>query len=279
MKQSDEAEKEVKMKKIGFIGGGNMGGAMIAGIRKAELVSGSDLMVSDKNEKALAGLNEKYNILTTLDNREAASFADILFLAVKPYMFADVIAEIKDVVQQNTVIVSIAAGKTIADIENCFGEQIKLVRAMPNTPAMVGEAMSALCPNKNVTEEEIKLVQKIFNSFGTSEVVQESLIDAVIGISGSSPAYVYMFIEAMADAAVLGGMPRKQAYTFAAQAVLGSAKMVLETGIHPGELKDMVCSPGGTTIEAVAALEKQGMRNAVIEAVKVCMEKSKEMSK
>ena len=150
---------------------------------------------------------------------------------------------------------------------------------MPNTPAMVGEAMSALCPNENVTDDEVCVVKEIFESFGVAEVVSEALIDAVIGISGSSPAYVYMFIEAMADAAVIGGMPRAKAYTFAAQAVLGSAKMVLETGIHPGQLKDMVCSPGGTTIEAVAELERQGMRSAVIEAVKVCMDKSRKMSK
>ncbi len=265
--------------KIGFIGGGNMGGAIIAGIRKAELVSGSALMVSDKNTEALKRLEENYEVLTTLDNKEVASFADILFLAVKPNLFADVIAEIKDVIKEDVLIVSIAAGKTIKEIETTFGKNIKLVRTMPNTPAMVGEGMSALCPNELVTEEEVALVKEIFSSFGVAEVVKESLIDAVIGISGSSPAYVYMFIEAMADAAVMGGMPRKQAYTFAAQAVLGSAKMVLETGIHPGELKDMVCSPGGTTIDAVLELEKQGMRSAVMEAVKVCMDKSKAMSK
>lgn len=265
--------------KIGFIGSGNMGSAMIAGIRKAGLVKGNELMASAKSEKTLVSLKERYDILTTLDNKEVAAFADILFLAVKPYMFPEVIAEIKDSIKEDALIVSVAAGKTIKDIENCFGRKIKLLRAMPNTPAMVGEAMSSISPNENVTEEETKLVQEIFNSFGVSEVVKESLIDAVIGVSGSSPAYVYMFIEAMADAAVLGGMPRKQAYTFAAQAVLGSAKMVLETGIHPGELKDMVCSPGGTTIEAVAELEKQGMRNAVIEAMKACMDRSREMSK
>ncbi len=265
--------------KIGFIGGGNMGSAIIAGIRNAGLVNGDALMAADKSTEALQRLKEKHQVLTTLDNREAASFADILFLAVKPNLFTDVIGEIKDVIKEDVLVVSIAAGKTIKDIENNFGKKIKLVRTMPNTPAMVGEGMSAICPNEYVTKEEISVVKEIFDSFGVSEVIKESLMDAVIGVSGSSPAYVYMFIEAMADAAVLGGMPRKQAYTFAAQAVLGSAKMVLETGIHPGELKDMVCSPGGTTIEAVAELEKQGMRNAVIEAMKVCMDKSREMSR
>ena len=265
--------------KIGFIGGGNMGGAIISGIRKANLVANNALMVSDKSKEALTRLKEQHEVLTTFDNKEVASFADILFLAVKPNLFPDVIAEIKDVIKDDIVIVSIAAGKTIKEIENTFGKTIKLVRTMPNTPAMVLEGMSALCPNKFVSDEEVAIVKEIFESFGKAEVIKEDLIDAVIGVSGSSPAYVYMFIEAMADAAVMGGMPRKQAYTFSAQAVLGSAKMVLETGIHPGELKDMVCSPAGTTISAVAELEKQGMRSAVIEAVKACMDKSKAMSK
>ena len=172
------------------------------------------------------------------------------------------------------MIVSIAAGKTIAAIEDSFGKPVKLVRAMPNTPALVGEAMSALCVNQNVTPEELKEVQALFNSFGKSEVISESLI----GVSGSSPAYVYMFIEAMADAAVADGMPRAQAYKFAAQSVYGSAKMVLETGKHPGELKDAVCSPAGTTIEAVAALEAGGFRNTVISAQRACSQKSRDMS-
>ena len=149
---------------------------------------------------------------------------------------------------------------------------------MPNTPALVGEAMSALCVNQNVTPEELKEVQALFNSFGKSEVISESLMDAVIGVSGSSPAYVDMFIEAMADAAVADGMPRAQAYKFAAQSVYGSAKMVLETGKHPGELKDAVCSPAGTTIEAVAALEAGGFRNTVISAQRACSQKSRDMS-
>ena len=150
---------------------------------------------------------------------------------------------------------------------------------MPNTPALVVEAMSAVCFNTNMTENDKKIVLDMLRSFGKAEVVPESMMDAVVGVSGSSPAYVYMFIEAMADAAVMHGMPRAQAYTFAAQSVLGAAKMVLETGKHPGELKDNVCSPGGTTIEAVAALEQNGLRAAVIDAIDVCVKKSQEMSK
>lgn len=150
---------------------------------------------------------------------------------------------------------------------------------MPNTPALVGEGMSALCPNEMVTKRDLEDVLNIFNSFGQTEIVSEKLMDVVTSVSGSSPAYVYMIIEAMADAAVLDGMPRNQAYKFAAQAVLGSAKMVLETGMHPGALKDMVCSPGGTTIEAVATLEEKGLRTAIISAMQRCTQKSVELSR
>lgn len=177
------------------------------------------------------------------------------------------------------LLVSIAAGKSIASIESLFGREIKLVRAMPNTPALVGEGMSALCANARVSEAELAEIRAVFNSFGVCEFVPESMMDTVVGVSGSSPAYVYLFIEAMADAAVADGMPRAQAYKFAAQSVLGSAKMVLETGSHPGALKDAVCSPGGTTIEAVAILEEEGMRHAVIRAQRACVQKSKDMGK
>ena len=146
---------------------------------------------------------------------------------------------------------------------------------MPNTPALVGEGLTGVCANDLVTEEELQLVLTLLKSFGRAEVVPEYLMDTVTGVSGSSPAYVFLFLEALADAAVAEGMPRKQAYEFAAQSVLGSAKMLLETGMHPGELKDMVCSPGGTTIEAVAVLERENLRSAVIDATRACIRKSK----
>ena len=148
---------------------------------------------------------------------------------------------------------------------------------MPNTPALVGEGMTGVCANDLVTEEELQLVLTLLKSFGRAEVVPEYLMDTITGVSGSSPAYVFLFLEALADAAVAEGMPRKQAYEFAAQSVLGSAKMLLETGMHPGELKDMVCSPGGTTIEAVAVLEREKLRSAVIDATRACIWKSKEV--
>lgn len=266
-------------KKIGFIGSGNMGGAMIGGIIKAALTKKENIYVSDINEASLERVKETYGVNVTTDNAQLASVCDILILAVKPFLYPVVIAGIKDVVKQDVIIVVIAAGQSSKVVQDLFGRDIKIVKTMPNTPALVGEGMAAIAPCKNVTKEETAEIVEIFNSFGKSEIVAEHLMDAVTAVSGSSPAYVYMFIEAMADAAVVEGMPRDAAYKFAAQAVLGSAQMVLETGKHPGELKDMVCSPGGTTIAAVAKLEETGFRNSVMQAMKACADKSREMSK
>ena len=246
---------------IGFIGAGNMGSAMIGGILNASLVTTGQVIASAHSKETLDTIHSRFSIETTLSNETVAERSDILFLAVKPNKFDEVIPQIAPHVKSSCIIVSIAAGKTIAAIEKAFGE-----------------AMSALCVNAHVTEAELSEVQAIFNSFGKAEVVPESLIDAVVGVSGSSPAYVYLFIEAMADAAVADGMPRAQAYKFAAQSVYGAAKMVLETGRHPGELKDAVCSPGGTTIEAVAALERGALRDTVITAQRACSKKSHDMS-
>lgn len=260
--------------KIGFIGCGNMANAMIKGMISSNVVEASDVIVSNRTQPALDKAKESYHVQITLDNKEAAK-ADVVFLCVKPKIYPTVIDEIKQEVNENQVIVSIAPGITLENIESQFGKAIKLVRTMPNTPAMVLEGMTAMVCNDAITDNEKDYVKSLLSSFGQCAEVSESLMDVVTSVSGSSPAYVYMFIEAMADAAVHDGMPRNQAYQFAAQAVLGSAKMVLETRKHPGELKDMVCSPGGTTIEAVAILEEKGMRSAVIEAMLACTKKSK----
>ncbi|MCH5211467.1 MAG: pyrroline-5-carboxylate reductase [Oscillospiraceae bacterium] len=262
--------------KIGFIGAGNMGGAIIGGIIGNGIAEPADIIVSDINKTKVNELLNQYHIKQGLSNEIVAAAVDILFLCVKPNAIYSVIDEIKGSVKTETIIVSIVAGQAIAKLEAAFcRDSLKLVRVMPNTPSLVGEGMAAIVPNANADEDDTAKVLEIFNSFGKAEAVSEQLMDAVTAVSGSSPAYVFMFIEAMADAAVQGGMPRSQAYTFAAQAVLGSAKMVLETGKHPGELKDMVCSPAGTTIDAVAVLEEEGMRAAVIKAMKACIDKSK----
>lgn len=266
-------------KVLAFIGGGNMGQAMIGGIIKAGLYEPTSIIVSDLNENSLKSVSEAYGVRTKTDNNEAAQEADILVLSVKPNLYPVVIKGIKKQVKKDVIVVTVAAGKDMAGTEEMFGRKMKVVRIMPNTPALVNAAMSGISGNDMVTKEELQEVVTLFESFGEAEIVPEKLMDAVTAVSGSAPAYVYMFIEAMADGAVLQGMPRPQAYKFAAQTVLGAAKMVLDTGMHPGALKDMVTSPGGTTIEAVASLEKSGLRSAVIEAMGACADKSKAMSK
>lgn len=263
--------------KIGFIGLGNMAKAMIGGMILKGTASKEDIIGSAKTEKTIREMKEKYGIETTLDNALVAEEADILFLAVKPQFFWEVLPEIRKHMKKNALIVSIAAGKTIADIEEILGDEIRLVRCMPNTPALVGAGCTGVCRNDKVSDEEMETCMRLLESFGIAEEVPERLIDAVSGVSGCSPAYVFMFLEALADGAVEAGMPRKQAYTFAAQAVMGSAKLLLETGKHPGELKDMVTSPAGTTIEGVRVLEEKGFRGAVIAAVKASVEKNKNM--
>lgn len=267
------------MKKISFIGAGNMGRAMIGGVINSGVVNPENVMVSDLYVPGLEAIKNDFRVNITTDSKEAVNFGDVVIFAVKPNIIKGVMESVRDTVGNDKILVSIAAAVSLEDMEGAIGNDKKIVRVMPNTPALVGEAMSGICKNVNVSDEELSLVQDIFNSFGKSEVISEGLMDVVTGVSGSSPAYAFMFIEAMADAAVLNGMPRAQAYKFAAQAVYGAAKMVLETGKHPGELKDMVCSPGGTTIKAVEVLEENGMRNAVIKGLNACVEKSIQMGK
>ena len=264
---------------IGIIGCGNMSQAIAEGIVKSNIVEAKNIIVSDRDEEKLNNMNKKLGINITKDNGEVTKSSDIIILAVKPNVYGAVIEEIKNSVKDNVVVVSIAAGITIEFIEKKFEKNIKVVRTMPNTPALVGEGMTALCYNDYCEEEDIENVTDIFKSFGKVESISEKLMDVVPAISGSSPAYVYMFIEALADGGVLGGLPRDKAYKMAAQAVLGAAKMVLETGEHPGALKDKVCSPAGTTIEAVYSLEKSNFRGAVIKAMEKCTEKTIKMSK
>lgn len=263
--------------KLGFIGTGNMASAIMGGIIGKGIFKAEEIIGSDISSAGRENVRASYGINVTGDNRAAAQDSEVLILSVKPQFYAETIAEIKDCISNSQLIITIAPGKTLAWLEEQFGKPVKIIRTMPNTPALVGEGMTAACANSYVTEEEKKYGEKILGSFGKIEFVPEHLIDAVVAVSGSSPAYVFMFIEAMADAAVAEGMPRKQAYQFAAQAVYGSAKMVLDTGKHPGELKDMVCSPAGTTIEAVRVLEEKGFRSAVIEAMRKCADISRKL--
>ena len=269
--------KEEKRMKIGFIGLGNMACAMISGMLGQGIVSAEEICGSAKTQKTRDAVRERFGIDVKASNAAVAEEAQTLILAVKPQFLAGVIAEIRDAVQPDTLVISIAAGKTLAWLEEAFGRRMKMVRCMPNTPAIVGEGCTGVCLNGAVSEEEMKYSLRLMESFGKASLVEERLMDAVGAVSGSSPAYVFLFIEAMADAGVAAGMPRAQACEAAARAVMGSAKLLLETGRHPGELKDMVCSPGGTTIQGVKALEEHGMRGAVMDAIAACVEKAKKL--
>ena len=263
------------MKKIGIIGTGNMGYAFLKGL--VSVYGPDQIIVTDVNKSKREAAAKETGVECVADNAELVKNAEYIVLAVKPQYYASVIEEIRDTVGMGQIVVTIAPGKTLEWLASQFGKPLKIIRTMPNTPAMVKEGMMGMCPNEQVTAGDLETVRDICSGFGRTEIIAEHLMDVVTAVSGSSPAYVFLFIEAMADAAVADGMPRAQAYTFAAQAVLGSAKMVLETGKHPGELKDMVCSPGGTTIEAVRVLEEKGLRSAVFEAVKACVKKSRDM--
>ena len=263
--------------RIGFIGIGNMGNAILQGILASNIVPGTQIYVYDPQLDKGQALNQSYSINNLESARDVARESDIVFIAVKPNIIVDVLNDIQKELKKNTIVISIAAGVTIKTIAKCVGYEQKIVRVMPNTPALVNAAMCSITPNTEVTDEELTIVESLLNCIGATEIVPEYLIDAV-GASGSSPAFVFMFIEALADGAVKGGLARKQAYKFAAQAVLGSAKLLLETGKHPGELKDMVCSPAGTTIEGVQMLEEKGFRAAILDAVEAAIKKSKDLS-
>lgn len=266
--------------KLGFIGTGNMGTAIIKGYLSSRNGKDGSIFAFDKDSEKLSALSKELPIQACSSLKELVEKSDVIVLAVKPNIFETVLPEISAVYQPDKVIVSIAAGISIRFIENLIAHDgVKIVRVMPNTPAMVNEGMSALCRNKNITDEEFEPIVELFRSIGRAEVLDESLIDAVIGVSGSSPAYTYMFIEALIDGAVKNGMAKEQALIFAGQSVLGAAKMVLETGIDPVTLRENVCSPGGTTIEAVKALQNNGFHENVVEALDAAVAKSKLMTK
>lgn len=263
-------------KTIGMIGCGNMGKAMVEGMMKAQLVKEDQLIVSNLHPEKLQELGNRYDFYIS-DNETVARHADILILAVKPHLYAPIIDEIKELIKSEVILIDIAPGITIQDMTKMVGRACKVVKAMPNTPALVGEGMSAISFGSGISDDEQEEIMELFESFGKAQVVEERLMDAVAAVSGSAPAYIFLVIEAMADGAVRHGIPRQAAYQFAAQTLIGSAKLVQETGMHPGECKDMVCSPGGTTIEAIAKLEEKGLRSAIIEAMDACVKKSRAM--
>lgn len=268
---------------IGFIGLGNMAKAIIGGLLQNDFVKKEQIIGSAKTEKTLLKMRSDYGIMTAADNCEVAKKADVLVLAVKPQMIDGVLDEIRDALKKDVLVISILAGKTIEYLENGIGKSVKLARCMPNVAALAGEGCTGICFNDQCEDGDKYLVLSILESIGMAREVTENLMDAVIGASGSSPAFVFMMIEAMADAVVQAGMRRDLAYEMVAQAVYGSAKLMLESEkvlgekMHPAQLKDMVCSPGGTTIEGVKALEEGGFRGILMGAVEATIEKSKRL--
>ena len=265
---------------IGMIGTGNMGSAILRGIVEADYVKASQIVAFDANSRRLRELEEDIpGVLCAGDCLGVAERADMIILAVKPIYMQDVFNEIKPALDGKAVL-SIAAGWTVSMLEEALeGTTATYLRVMPNTPALVGEGMTAICDDTTFSQEDFDYAKGIFDSVGKTKILPERLFDGVIAVCSSSPAYVYMMIEAMADAAVKEGLPRVYAYEMAAQSILGSALMVLSSGTPPAALKDAVCSPGGTTLEAVEELGRKGFRAALMDAMALCAEKSRTMSR
>lgn len=265
-------------KRVGFLGAGNMAEAIIHGLIDSGRVKASEIMASDKNIERLNVIVEGYGIEGQSKNFEVARRSDIIILAVKPQVMVAVLDDIRDEIDSDKLVVSIAAGITIASLASRLGKGAKIVRVMPNTPALVLEGASAICAGEGVSDEERKVALSIFEAVGKVVTVDdEGLMDAVTGLSGSGPAFVYTFIEALSDAGVKAGLPRDVANELAGQTVYGAARTVMELKRHPAELRDMVTSPGGTTIAGMSKLEEKGFRAAVIAAVEAATKRSKEL--
>jgi len=262
---------------LGFLGAGKMATALAKGFIQAGLVSAKRTLASDLSKTARASFSREVGAQTTPSNRAVARFARVLVLAVKPDQGAAVLDDIRDQFTSQHLLISIAAGIPLAKLEAGLGAGARLIRVMPNTPALVGSSATAFALGKAARPADGALAQKLFSAVGIALQVKESLLDAVTGLSGSGPAYGYLFIEGLSDGGVAAGLPRDIATRLAAQTVLGSARMVLETGLHPGALKDMVTSPGGTTIEGLHELEKGKLRGTLISAVRAASEKSRKL--
>lgn len=260
--------------KLGIIGCGTMASAMLGQMMSKGYVAPDEVIASAYHESSRERIAREFGIAVTEENTEVARQADILLIGIKPQDYKDVISAIRDDIDYRTLVITLAVGKSLAFIEECFGKSVKLVRAIPNTPALVGEGVTGYCANSWVTPEEKARAVELLETFGEAIEIQEKDMEVVGAIGGAGPAFVYIMIEALADGAVAEGLKRDLAYRFASQMVLGSGKMVRDSGRHPGNLKDLVCSPGGTTIEGISLLEERGFRSALIQAVRSCVDKS-----
>lgn len=267
----------IQDKRIAVIGVGNMGAALAGGIVKAGLVDPARIIASDADRERLKTISDRWKIIAANDNTEAVQGSDVILLAVKPQTIPAVLDEIRSTIVPRQMVLSIAAGVRTSFVEERLTVPCPVVRAMPNTPALMGCGIAAICPGKLAEQEHIVVAQTLLGAVGDVVVVTETQMDAVTGLSGSGPAYVYTFIEALADGGVKMGLPRPVALKLAAQTVLGAAKMVLETGEHPAVLRDRVTSPGGTTIAGMHVLESKGFRDATMSAVEAATRRSEEL--
>ena len=276
-KRASYTRPMIQNKKIAFLGAGNMAEALIAGMLQAKLSDPDCVLATDISPARLEVLKDRYQIQVGSENLDAVLWADIIILCVKPQVVDEVLTGIQTGLSDKQLVISVAAGVSIQGIQNRIGDSIPLVRAMPNTPAVIQEGVTALAGCRGLSVENLKIAQSIFESVGKVVIVDESSMNAVTGLSGSGPAYVYLAIEALIDGGVRVGLPRTVAHTLAVQTVLGAAKMVRETGEHPAVLKDRVTSPGGTTIAGLQQLEEGGLRAILIHAVEAATHRSSEL--
>lgn len=264
---------------IGVVGGGAMGSALVRALVHQGTTAPERVLVSDPHGERREALARDLGVRTTTSNREAAEFADLLLLATKPQVFDRVLTDVAPATGPQTLVVSIAAGVSIASMESQLEPGTRVVRCMPNTPALVGAAATGIAAGAHASEADLGLVKALFDRVGVTVVLDESLLDAVTGLSGSGPAFIFVIIEALADAGVKMGLSRSAAMRLAAQTVYGAAKLLIETGEHPGRLKDMVCSPGGTTIAGLHTLESGGLRTTLIDAVEKATLRSQDLGR
>ena len=268
----------LKDKKIGIIGTGNMGEALVSGLVSSQKSSPDNIICADVREDSLESIKDKYGVITTTNNTNAISESEIIIYCVKPQILASVLKETALCLDMSKLVISIAAGVPLAAIESCVNKELRLVRVMPNIAAFVKEGATAIAAGKNTHKDDIKLAKAIFDSVGKSVFIEENiLMDAITGLSGSGPAYIFLIVDALADAGVKMGLSRKDALFLSSQTVLGAAKLLMETKEHPGQLKDRVTSPGGTAIAGIHTLEKGGLRTTLINAVEAATTRSKEL--
>lgn len=267
----------MKGMKVCFIGAGNMAEALVRGLLRAGSAAPEDIICTDRRDEQLDRFREQYKVATTKDNLAAVRVSEVVILSVKPQVMGKVLDQIAAAIDPKKLVISIAAGVPIAALERKLGRGARIVRAMPNTPALVGAGATGIASGEHATEEDMAVAQALFDSVGITVALDENLLDAVTGLSGSGPAYIFLIIEALSDAGVKVGLPRYTAQKLAAQTVVGSARLQIETGVHPGQLKDQVTSPGGTAIAGLHTLEAGGLRTTLINAVETATNRAKEL--